>query len=483
MKRRLPRFVLGVCVLLALGVNSVSGVTVTVKVTASDGASGVPGVVIAYGAGGNPSSGYFGASPHKTDGNGQISADLSPGTYSFEARLNNGKAEQLNIVVAGPGSVVVPFSTYKLTVRLEECDTGNGLDGGNARYGPDGIHTTSWFPGGLTGSSAQGEAVAEFFPGDYSFEMQYQSTAQVKPLTMPAADTTLTWQASRVTLQYSGSLSYGGSVGDGTWFNKPTMYLLAGTYKFHAHGGTDGRFDLTIGGCSVTKSIILLMLKDHNGNPLAGGKARGGEGASYWTWWVPGTTDATDGALVDVRNGLKSTMSYEMQINWGREHKTQDVSVNSIFMFQTDLVVLRLEKCDGTGLAGGRARYGAGPWFFCAWWPGGPTDASGETEAEMLPGTYSFEMQYKGTADLRMLVDIPAGNPVVWKTTNVTMNWAKKVSYGGLFGDFHWFDKPSMELLPGKYVFHFRGVLWGRESLDIDPDDNPCTPFSYTYTP
>jgi hypothetical protein len=97
---------------------------------------------------------------------------------------------------------------------------------------------------------------------------------------------------------------------------------------------------------------VILKLKDHDGNPLSGGTGRGGYGSTYSTWHVSGTTDA-NGILVDMRNGLATTMSYEMRYNNTTEHKTQDVSANSIIEFQTQLMTLRLETCSGTPLEGG----------------------------------------------------------------------------------------------------------------------------------
>jgi hypothetical protein len=464
------KFLLGAVLVLALvfafmaqaAPAQADGVPVTVQVIGSDSVTGVSGVQVRYGSGSNYTSAWFGT----TGGSGTITGNLAPGTYSFQALYNNGHAEQMNVDVSSPGPVTVTFNTYKLTLRLEECDTGNGIDGGNARFGAGSTYTTSWFPGGATGSSTTGETEAEFFPGTYTFQMQYGGTAEVKPLNMPASNHKLTWQASKVTLHYSGQISYGGSDGDSTWFSKPTMYLLPGTYKFHFRGG--GRYDLTISGCSMEKTVAVLKLTDHNGNPLAGGTARGGY-ATPTVWHVSGSTDS-NGLLFELRDGPPpSQLSYEMKVNntaaWDGP---QDPTVDSIFEFQTRLLTLRLEDCNGNPLDGGNPRYGHGSTYTTWWFPGGVTgsSAAGETSAEFFPGTYSFEMQYQGTADAKVSVVVPdADTTLTWQTTKVTLHYSGQISYGGGSGDSQWFTKPSMELLPGTYKFHFRGG--GRYDLTI----------------
>jgi hypothetical protein len=442
---------------------AVGPVQVTVQVTGSDG-TGVSDVTIRYGSGSSYSTWYFPGG--KTDGDGKTTADLDPGTYSFQASYNNGHAEHLNVPVSGPGPVTVSFNTYKLTLRLEECDTGNGIDGASARFGAGSSYFTSGFPGGATGSSGTtGETEAEFFPGAYTFQMMYKGTAEIKPVTMHEFNRKYIWQAAKVTLNYGGSISYGGSSGDARWFTKPAMYLLAGTYKFHFRNG--GKMDLTIESCSMEKTVVCLKLKDHTGAPMNGGTARGGIGSSYGTWHVAGQTgDDGDGVLIDIRDGLYTNMSYEMRYNNTAEHKTQDVSINSVFEFETQLITLRLETCQGVGLPGGNPRYGVGGTYTTWWFPGGVTGPDGETAAEFFPGEYSFQMQYQGTADEIMNHEFPDdGTTLTWQTTNLILNYSGQISYGGSSGDSRWFSKPSMELLPGTYKFHFRGL--GRADVSI----------------
>ena len=432
-------------------------ITVTVWVKDSGG-HGLAGAKVYYELG---SINNFGT----TGLDGSVSKDFPATTTNLKvwALYNNTYSAHITQNIQSDPSF--EFRTIRLTLRLETCG-GTPLNGGNPRYGIGSTYTTWWFPGGATGTSAPGETAAEFFPGTYSFEMQYQATAQTKlNVDIPNANTTVTWQTTKVTLYYSGSISYGGS-GDSTWFTKPSMELLGGTYWFHFRGG-DYYTPLTISGPSMTKVVNILTLKDHNGNPLSGGIARGGFGSNFSTWWVSGTTDAK-GILFDIRDvrSQPTTMSYEMRYNNTTKVITQDVSLNSIFQYQTILLTLRLETCGGTPLNGGNPRYGIGSTYTTWWFPGGVTGTSapGETAAEFFPGTYSFEMQYQATAQAKLNVDIPNANTTVtWQTTKVTLQYSGSISYGGPTGDSTWFTKPSMELLPGTYKFDFRGA--GRMDL------------------
>ncbi|MCR4433436.1 MAG: hypothetical protein NUV70_05255 [Caldiserica bacterium] len=441
----------------ALPARADSNITVTVCVKDHNG-NGLAGAHVYYKLG---SICNFGT----TDSTGCVTKDFPAGTRNLEvwAVFNNTvSAHVTQDISLNPN---FNFQTVLLTLRLETCG-GTPLDGGHPRYGIGSTYTTWWFPGGVTGTSAPGETSAEFFPGTYSFEMQYKATADAKlNVVIPNANTKITWQTTKVTLYYSGQISYG-SYGDSTWFEKPSMELLGGTYWFHFRGG-DYYTQLTISGPYMTKVVNILTLKDHNGNPLSGGKTRGGFGSNYSTWWVPGTTDA-NGVLFDIRDvkSQPTNMSYEMRYNNTTKVITQDVSANSVFQYQTNLLTLRLETCGGTTLDGGHPRYGIGSTYTTWWFPGGVTGTSapGETSAEFFPGTYSFEMQYKATADAKLNVVIPNANTkITWQTTKVTLQYSGQISYGGPYGDSTWFTKPSMELLPGTYKFDFRGA--GRMDL------------------
>jgi hypothetical protein len=275
---------------------------------------------------------------------------------------------------------------------------------------------------------------------------------------------------TKVTLQYSGGLAFGGPNGDSAWFAKPSMELFSNgvnpiRFRLDGTGGASGRLGLlwpvaTGTGQSFTRSLIALRLRDSTGAPLNGGTAR----YQYGSWqFVPGSTGnepTAPGILSYAISGLAGNVTNEMRYNNTIQTVTQNAASNSVFQFQTRKLTLRLETCGGVPLDGGKARYGTGATFSTWWFPGGLTGSSapGETAAQVFPGTYSFEMQYKGTADQKLSVAVPnADSMITWQTTKVTLNYSGAISYGGPTGDSAWFTKPSMELLPGTYMFDFRG--------------------------
>lgn len=218
---------------------------------------------------------------------------------------------------------------------------------------------------------------------------------------------------------------------------------------------------------SIEKTIAVIRVRDHNNDPISGAVCRGGT-STPTSWFVSGSTNS-DGLLLDLRNGNQTSLAYEAKVNnttsWVGP---QNPSSNSYFLFQTVQVTLKLETCAGNPLSGGTARYGYnstyGSWYFPA---PNSTDGNGESNAEFFPGTYSFEMNYQTTSNVKSSVTIPNSNTTLtWKTTTVTLSWPYDIAYGGN-GDSRYFNKPSMELLEGDVNFNFRGAGNNYVSLHI----------------
>src|SRR6185437_13331003 len=118
---------------------------------------------------------------------------------------------------------------------------------------------------------------------------------------------------------------------------------------------------------------------------------------------------------------------------------TQNAASNSVYSFQSRLLTLDLESSSSAPLAGGHPRYGIGSTYTTWWFPSGVTNAAGVTASQVFAGTYSFEMQYKGTADRKISVVVPdADTTLTWQTTAVTLTCAGSISYGGATGDSAW---------------------------------------------
>jgi hypothetical protein len=267
-----------------------------------------------------------------TGSDGKCSKDLTGGyTYSFKVEYSMTTDQQ--DVYVGTDPVTVSFQTSSITVELKTC-TGTGLSGGAVKYRGS-VSSGTWFTFGTTGTD--GKVSKEMFPGNWWFQVFYNNTGSAEKQQDVGANPLVTFTTTKVTLYYGGSIQYRGNPSSGTFFTftKPSMEMLPGTIKFKF-----GSYEtpVVVSGCSMSKVVNTLILKDHNGNPLSGGTARGGFGSNYGTWFVSGSTDA-NGVLLDVRDvaSQPTNMSYEMRYNNTVQVKTQDVSVNSVFQFQTIL--------------------------------------------------------------------------------------------------------------------------------------------------
>lgn len=365
------------------------------------------------------------------------------------------------------------FTMQAADVRVYTFDSQGNLIAGTFKVqkGPNFIGT---FNSGDTANLTVGHT--------YTIWAIYENTSTARLThTVSAGGDSLAFNTTNVKFHFSGGYldyrgsgswrSFGPKVG-GEWparelfpydFYGDTMRINIG----HVWNDVRGmQFDIFYGGMTtVEKTIAVIRVLDSDGNPTQGATARGGY-TSPTTWHVPGSTNA-NGLLMDLRNGNVASLAYEASVNGtvasvGPKNPKSD----SYYLFQTDEVVLKLESCTGTPLAGGKPRFGSGSTFVTRWFPNNPgisTDANGQAKGQMFPGTYSFDMQYQHTSDQKLNVVIPSGGAtLIWKTVNVDLNYAGTISYGGPQGDYAFFNSPK-ELLPGTYTFHFRGS--GRQDL------------------
>src|SRR5690606_8579304 len=113
--------------------------------------------------------------------------------------------------------------------------------------------------------------------------------------------------------------------------------------------------------CSVWAVSVTVRVKDSADNGVAGVKVRYGVGSTYTTWWFNGgtLTNASGEVTAELATG-----TYSFQAVYRNGHAEvigQDVGADNIVDFRTCKLTLRLECCDSsTGIAGARARYGAG---------------------------------------------------------------------------------------------------------------------------
>jgi len=418
---------------------------VTVHVRQSDGTTPMAGVAATY-------SSYYTYNIGTTDAAGNATKSIPNGTYNFIVKY---RGSSTTIPVTVSGDTTLEFFTSGVTANVSSCSNA-GIAGATAKYASGSYEY--WISGN---TDASGNTSDQVFPGTYNFTAVYHGTSASQMATVPGdgvsagSSTTVTFHPTALTLSNAGSKTY--KSGAYSYYANGLTYIFPGTYQFTFPGGY--KTNLTIDGCTQNLTVNILVLKDHNNSPLSGGTGRYGYGTNYSTAFVPGSTDANGLIFHVVNTSVNPIMSYEMKYNTTTSVLTQDVTTTNgnVFMFKTNEVRLRLQTCSNVGLSGGTARWGNGATATSYYFPGvNVTDANGEMAAEMFPGTYSFEMNYQSSSNVKSSVAIPNSNTLLtWTTTNVTLNWPYDIAYGGA-GDNRYFNKPSMELLPGALNFNFR---------------------------
>lgn len=407
--------------------------------------------------------------PGVTDANGQLVCTI-PNNFNYIAMSVHGTS-----IAQTPAELGYTNNTWMTAeVVIELRDSNNNLitalddnSGGRVQMYHGGYYTK-----GYTGTD--GKFAIEIFPNNDiaknpKFYLDYNwGTNSRTDLKIHAGTQTIVFKTAKVQLFHSGSIHiYAAGFHP---FSKPSMELLPGTYDFRFSSDYNPA-DFVVPPAGISKLVNVLVLKDSNNANLNGGTARGGWGANFSNWHVAGPM--ANGVLFDIQNTVSQPgqMSYEMKFNNTTQVKTQDVSAASIFKFKTVLLTLRLETCGAAPLSGGGARYGAGNSYTTWHFPGGATNGSGETMAQVLPGgQYSFAMGYQGTEQAYPgnPVTIPGSNTTLtWQTTRVEATWPGHISYGGGSGDAAHFKTSAQtfptpvvtaakELMPGTIRFHFR---------------------------
>lgn len=200
---------------------------------------------------------------------------------------------------------------------------------------------------------------------------------------------------------------------------------------------------------------VTVEVKDSTGAPLAGAKVmflRGGQPDQDW-----GSTTST-GILTGV---LPATGTWNVEVTYGNTKVSRKETIGTdpvTLTFQTSLITVKLETCQGVGLEGGKVRsFGnvssGSPFTF------GTTGPGGTVSREMFPGNWRFDVEYKQTKDQKQQ-DVSVDPVVTFRTTKVTLIHSGAIRYRGnpSSGTFFDFTKPSMEMLPGTIKFDFQGI-------------------------
>ena len=369
----------------------------TVHVKDSSGAN-FPGIAVAY----NDYSNHY-LSMGTTDSDGNASIELFPGTYTFRATKDHtyDTGDLTNNTAATEATI--EFQTAEAIAYVKDCD-GTPLAGFKVTFND---YSNHWLNMGTTGGD--GKASIELFPGTRTIRAWIDYTYEVKDLDLTLTESTVEFNPTKVDWQYSGTIKYNDYSNHWKTMTSP-FYLFPGTYKFRFDGVQQ---DITISGCAMQGSVLVIRLKDSFGNGVAGGTVHLGVGG----WPVIGATDA-NGVLLYFHNSTLGNMRIQMDAPFYGGSQTspiQDTSINSVFDFQTSQVVIQLKDSAGNLTDGGVVQAGAGGWPVI-----GTTgdDGTGTLYHEHFAGTFKYKMGYHGSS---MEIQQDVSIPFIFQTTKAVI--------------------------------------------------------------
>jgi len=338
--------------------------------------------------------------------NGVATKELLPRQYTF--RMEFGGANQ-DLAQGIDTNATVVFQTTNATVKL--LNSQNGLmDEGIVKY-----YASGWKD---LGTTVNGIATKELLPRQYTFRMEYGGTNEDKAQDV-SSNSVVVYQTvnAEVQLKDSQGNSLDGGVVKyyasgwkdfGTATNGTTSKeLLPRQYTFRMeYGGTneDKAQDISSNPVVVYQTVNAeVQLKDSQGNSLDGGVVK--YYASGWKDFGIATNGTTNKEL------LPRQYTFRMEYGGTNEDKSQDISSNSVVVFQTVNAEVQLKDSQGNSLDGGVVKYYASGWkdFGIA--------TNGTTSKELLSRQYTFRMEYGGTNEDKSQ-DISSNSVVVYQTVN-----------------------------------------------------------------
>jgi len=284
-----------------------------------------------------------------------------------------------------------------------------------------------------------------------------------------------------------GSKLLGGSLKyyDGSW--KPATHNNDGTFTVNTTlktvslqmtyaYGVQTKSNVAVGSDTVVFQTVNAQVKLQNsqGSLIDTGTVQYYAGA----WRNFGTT-SNGVATMEL---LPINYSFRMTYAFGSNDKAQDLSANSVVMFQTTNASVQLKNSQGNLMDTGTVQYYSGAWRTVG------TTVNGVASMELLPNNYSFRMTYAyGSNDKAQ--NIGANSTVIFQTVNAAVQL--KNSQGSLIdqgtvqyysGEWRSFGTTSggiatKELLPNSYAFRMT-YAFGSNDKTQDVGSNNTVVFS-----
>jgi YD repeat-containing protein len=225
---------------------------------------------------------------------------------------------------------------------------------------------------------------------------------------------------------------------------------------------------------TISTNMVTVELKDGTGNPLSGGVVQYYSGG----WQVFGTTDASGRVSRELQPG---TYTFSMNFAYARQEKSQNIASNPTVVFQTTNVMIQLKDSTGSLMDTGTVQYYSGGWRDIG------STSGGQVSKELLPGSYTFSMNY-AYARQEKSQNIATNPTVVFQTTRVTVELRDSTNslidtgtvqyYSGGWRDIGSTSggQVSKELLPLTYTFSMT-YGFARQEKSQNMASNPTVVF------
>ena len=384
----------------------------------------------------------------QTDGNGQFTVNIiNDPSWDGKITLTLHQVSKEMVVTTG----AVTFQADKVNFNLKNPCTGLLADASGGTFAQGGGH---WYDHGTTAGT--GTVSFYTFPANIKLRMTYNwKSLEQTSIAIVAGVNDVDFLTTNVTI--SESVQYQTSGWPTVTF---PIELLQGNHNLKIDGVVK---TIEVSGCYMAGGFITLV--DELENPMANYPADYSTEIRNLKYkyrcggsWGPETSFQTDANGQTFYSISCASNNWDNKITMTLNQTTteQDVTVNSVF--QAAKVNTNLKTCDGliTDAPGGTVAQGGGFWY-----THGTIGATGTVSLYTFPGSIKLRMQYNHGTQEVVNIPITAGtNEFDFTTTAVTLtNTGDIKSNKG--GTWWYFDKPTMNLLPGDYNFWFQdGSIW-----------------------
>jgi hypothetical protein len=272
---------------------------------------------------------------------------------------------------------------------------------------------------------------------------------------------------------YAGAWRVLGTTINGT----ASKELLPANYSFrmtYAYASKDKQQDISVNATVVFQTVnTTVQLQNSQGSLIDQGTVQYYSGA----WRNFGTT--SNG--VANKELLPNNYSFRMTYEYASKDKQQDLSTNSIVIFQTVNAAVQLQNSQGALVDQGTVQYYSG-----AWRSFGNT-TNGVANKELLPNNYSFRMTYE-YASKDKLQDLSTNPTVIFQTVNAAVQLQNSQGslidqgtvqyYSGAWRSFGTTSNgvANKELLPNNYSFRMT-YEYASKDKQQDLNTNPTVVF------